>query len=355
MKKILSVLLVLTMCFNLVSPMGVMASDNIVVCPTEVCTSIINELSVFEQDKASVGMSNVDFNNLYISGKIPVYEYTNNGFAELSNIYLLLENNEIVTVMYEIEETRYQIMPNLAIDIRQTGATNIALIYDINGCHLYDGLRIITLGNTNMIVDGRADITVAEDLELSELSLVNIAETQKLNYISNNVNARSQANYMCSVSYVTQRPDNSICWAATTACIVNYVKGKTLTAKQVAKAKWGSSDYNKGLEVSKVISFMNSKYNMNYTYHNYTPSDNAILSNIQNGYPIYGSFDWVNGSSSGRHGVTIYGINVIAGRIMIMDPEFGSTTSYLSSSGYTYVSSYSGASLTFKRAGCKTW
>ena len=53
--------------------------------------------------------------------------------------------------------------------------------------------------------------------------------------------------------------------------------------------------------------------------------------------------------------MTIYGINVIAGRIMIMDPEFGATTSYLSSNGYTYVSSASGATLTFKRAGCRIW
>ena len=351
MKKILSVLLVLTMCFNLVSPMGVMASDNIVVCPTEVCTSIINELSVFEQDKASVGMSNVNFNNLYISGKVPVYEYTNNGFTELSNIYLLLENNEIVTVMYEIEETRYQIMPNLASDIRQTGATNIALIYDINGCHLYDGLEIITLGNTNMIVDGRKDITEAEDLEFSEISLASTVETQKLNYVSNNVNARTQANYMCSVSYVTQIPDDQICWAATLACIVNYVKGTSLTAKQVAKAKNGATNYNQPMYDKTAISFMNSEYNMNYKYHNYKPSDNVMLTNIKNGYPIYGSFTWTNG----RHAVTIYGINVIAGRIMIMDPEFGATTSYLSSSGYTYVSSYSGTTLTFDRAGCKTW
>lgn len=347
MKKFFSVLLVLTMCVNLVSPLGVMASDNIVVCPTEVCTSIINELSMSEQDKASIGMSNVDFSNLYISRKIPVYEYTNNGFTEFSNIYLLLENNEIVTVMYEVEETRYQIMPNLAIDIRQTGATNIALIYDINGCHLYDGLKIITLGNTNMIVEGRADLTEAEELELSKLALVNIAETQKLNYISNTVNTRSQANYMCSVSYVTQLPDDKICWAATLACIVNYVKGTSLTAKQVAKAKNGATDYNHGLYDKT----MNSEYNMNYKYHNYKPSDNVMLTNIKNGYPIYGSFTWTNG----RHAVTIYGINVLAGCIMIMDPKFGATTSYLSSNGYTYVSSYSGTTLTFDRVGCKTW
>ena len=268
---------------------------------------------------------------------------------------LPFENNEIVTLMYEIEQTRYRIMPKLAIDIRQTGKTNIALIYDINGCHLYDGVGIITLGNTNMIVDGRRDVAEADDFELSELSLANIVKTQKLNYVSNNVNARTQSNYVCSVSYVTQLPNDEICWAATVACIVNYVKGKSLTAKQVAIAQWGSSDYNKGLETKNAILFMNNEYNMNYIYNNYTPSDNAILTNIQNGYPIYGSFDWEIGSTSGSHGVTIYGINTIAGRIMIMDPEFGSTTSYYSSSGYTYVSSYSAKTLTFKRAGCQTW
>ncbi len=351
MKKIFSVLLILMMCINLVSPMEAMASNEMIVCPAEVCTAVINELSLHEYDKYSLGIEDVNFKNLYISKKISVYEYTQDSFSEISNLYLLFENNEIVTAMYGLGNNQYQIMTKLANDIKQVQSTNIAVIYDINGCYLYNGSDFVLLGITDIIVENRENITRVKDSEISELSVVNISETQKLNYESNNINARSQANYMCSVKYVTQTPNDSICWAATTACIVNYVKGKNLTAKQVATAKWGTSDYNKGLEVSKVISFMNSKYNMNYKYHNYVPSDNVILNNIQDDYPIYGSFDW----SNGRHGVTVYGINVIAGRIMIMDPEFGSTTAYLGANGYTYVNSYAGVTLTFKRAGCKTW
>jgi hypothetical protein len=56
-----------------------------------------------------------------------------------------------------------------------------------------------------------------------------------------------------------------------------------------------------------------------------------------------GVFDVVGGA---YHATVIFGINVIAGRIQVMDPEFGSTTATLSSTGdYTYVSSYTNSTL----------
>lgn len=352
MKKILSVLLALVTCLSMVSPASAMASDNTDTISAEERAAIINELSIFEQDKTSIGLGHVDFNNLYISGKVPVYEYTSNGFVELSNLYLLFEDNEIVTLMYNAGESHYQIMTSLAMDISQANLTNVALIYDRNGCYLYDGTKVTLLGNADIIVEGRGDVNEASARKLSKVQLIDITNTQKLGYVSNCMQTRAQANYILGVSYVTQLPYNKICWAATTACIVNYVKGTSLTAKQVAIAKWGSTDFdNEGLSTKNSVSFMNSKYNMGYTYHNYVPSDDVMLSNIQKGYPIWGSF--VNSNS--RHAVTIYGINVIAGRIMIMNPTSGATTGYASSGGYTFVSSYSGNTFTFENAGCKTW
>lgn len=46
------------------------------------------------------------------------------------------------------------------------------------------------------------------------------------------------------------------------------------------------------------------------------------------------------------HSSVIFGCNPIAGRIQVMDPEFGSTTAVLSSDNqYTYVSNYTNAQL----------
>ena len=78
---------------------------------------------------------------------------------------------------------------------------------------------------------------------------------------------------------------------------------------------------------------------------------NVILTNIQRGYPIYGSFE----TRTGFHAVTIYGINVTSGRIMIMDPQYGSTTCYYGTNGYTYVSEYAGYTFTLSHAICNSW
>ena len=70
------------------------------------------------------------------------------------------------------------------------------------------------------------------------------------------------------------------------------------------------------------------------------------------GYPILARFIYTGGA----HAVVINGINITAGYISIMDPEFGfARANYSLTNGYTYVSAYSGVILTIESASCMTW
>ena len=134
----------------------------------------------------------------------------------------------------------------------------------------------------------------------------------------------------------------------------------------MAKAKFGATNFNNTLTGYEAISFMNSKYSMGYVYGYYLmPSDDVIITNIQQGYPLY--WHGINPFGDG-HAMTIYGINATAGRIMIMDSNFGSTTAYYrnAASGsstsydpegyyYRYVNPNSNIEYAIQSASCRYW
>lgn len=87
-------ILLLSVSMSLLNVQYVCAENNIV--PDDVCTVIVEQLSFIEPFKESFGMSNVDFNNLTISERIPVYESINSDFKEISSVYLIFENQNYV-------------------------------------------------------------------------------------------------------------------------------------------------------------------------------------------------------------------------------------------------------------------
>jgi len=145
-----------------------------------------------------------------------------------------------------------------------------------------------------------------------------------------------------------------LCWAATIACISNYLYNTSLTAPVVSNTYFGSNtnpapDF--GVSGVNVAAFMNAQYGIPYTYGSSRPSDNAMLSNISAGYPVYGIFQ----CPSSLHAVTIYGIDPISGYISIKDPQFGSATGYSNGTTYTYYSSYAYIYPTLHSGICLVW
>ena len=126
--------------------------------------------------------------------------------------------------------------------------------------------------------------------------------------------------WMCSVNYVTQQPYEYICWAASIACITNYIRGTLYTAVEIAQDCLGSN-FNQKLGFPAIPELLN-EYLDDAAY--YTGAENLfdshIMGNLSQGYPLLGVFysEW------GSHAVTIYRYySVDYGTIWIMDPLSG--------------------------------
>lgn len=292
-------------------------------------------------------MNYVDFAKLNIGSTLFAYELTNNGLVEIYRAYPLIYKGSLVALAMDSGDANYQISTSLASKINKSNMNKLCIIYDSNNVYSYNGDSIFLLASTSENIKSRASLN---DISINSLNnntiLCDLSETINLNYISRNY-AKAQTYWSCGVKYIPQGSGTKICWAATIACINNYVNGTSLTAVAVAKAKFGNSNYNNGVTTDVAISFMISEYGLYYTYTSGIPSNNAMLKSIKNGYPVYGCFSW----ASGKHAATIYGIDLISGYVSVMDPEFGATTSYTNGSTYTYISNYSGVKLTLQRGG----
>lgn len=331
---------------------------------------IASALNSMEVIKNRTELYDVDFSEIKVSNTIKTYNYTNDGLVFNSDFIALKFNNKLVCWAIKCndnQETYYQISTAYIDEITRivNNSTNFALVYDKNFCYLYTGTEIFNIGAISLKVSDRSIINSIDDISYdSTVELNNIGNTFSFIYaqpkmlrtaktaIVNNVALLSTPIYFeCGVKFVSQNPPSSMCWAASIVCIVNYKKGTSYTATQVAKQYYGNTDYNRGLPLGKQDDILKGTYGLSYTYKAQAPSDGVMLKNIKSNYPISAAFKW----SSGYHDVVIYGINVIGGYIYIMDPEYGFCSASATSSGYKYTSGYSGVQLSLNRATCRYW
>jgi hypothetical protein len=316
--------------------------------------SIVSVLQFVEHSKGNFKLEDVEFSGLYVGTRIQAYEYVESGFEEIYSAFPLLYNNELVALAIEVENGNYQISSGLAAKIDDTGISNFSLVYDSHAVYLYDGEDFTFLSESSIEIPSRLEIedNVAKNSRIS-LDLCNLNQSVSLRYFPE-PESRIANYYECPVEYVPQGYKTKLCWAATIACISNYVKGTELTADEIAIAENGEVDYqNYTMAPRATASLMRSVYKLNYTYKAQAPSDNVILRNIKTDYPLYSVFQV--DSATNTHAATIYGVNVISGFIMVMDPEFGSVTANTNGYTYTYISEISGAKLTLDEGICYTW
>lgn len=346
MKKFLCVFISIIMCCSAsLSASAAIVSSEI----NAVCEAIASEISLYESCKEVIGMENVDFSNLYISEKINVYEYSQAGFIPLSEAYVISENENIVSLAYRADQEHYQIMTYLAEKIADTSEKSFAIVYDQIGCYLYTGERFVLLCTSGETIETRKSISADPADDTAVLSISSAEGYRRLPY-SGIMPLYDQTEFLCSINYVTQKPYDSICWAACTAMIVNRLNKTSYNAEEVAIAYWGGSNFNQALETSKVADFMKYRYNVIYAYMEQIPSDNCKLRNIKAGCPIYAS---LLSPGMSNHAVVIYGMNIIAGRIVIMDPMIGSQTCYSSSGNYRYVCPVNGHTYIIGKVICR--
>ena len=176
------------------------------------------------------------------------------------------------------------------------------------------------------------------------------SETISLNYTYSGIATYSNNDYQSatlSVSVVSQLPYSNICWAASVACIGNYLTSSSYTAVDVAKTVYGTN-FNQTASAETALGALKNIYGVGYTYHVSVPSDDTIYNNLSKGYPIYSLWSY----SSGNHATVIRGV-LTNSYVMVMDPEFGFTTAWKNSGVYSYVSGYSGVTLELFAYGSK--
>ena len=308
-----------------------------------------------EELKSELGFSNINFKKLTFSDSIIAYDYTKDGFVYNSEFIPIKQENKLIGWVIKFSDdnnTIYQFTDAFVdvIDDYVDDETKIAFIYDCNNCYVYDGNTLHMVAQSSVCMKSRSDITDLSEIDFSGIELGNYANTYTLQYIANNINSRAQAYIYCNVSFVSQNPPSNICWAASAACIVNYLRGYSLTAETVARYRFGEN-YDHSINSTLMDDVLNS-YGLSYTYHGRVPSDSVIYSNIYRGFPIMATFL----CSTGGHCVVVYGINITGGYITLMDPVSGFTrANYSSANGYTYYSAYSGMTLSFYNAACASW
>ena len=168
--------------------------------------------------------------------------------------------------------------------------------------------------------------------------------------------ARSNA-IRLDVDFVSQNlaylgiSESRICWAASAACIINYLNGTSLSAERVAKNHLGSGNFNEGIIFTTIDTVLDD-YGITYTCRNSLTSDSIILTNLTSGYPIASNWTPTNTTS---HTCVIYGLNTIAGYCYLMDPEVGFTSAVAGSNNYHYTNTINGATYTLSEAACHSW
>ncbi len=345
-KKILSTMLCIAITANLITA-NVFAMENTWE-NTQENEEIIKALQLIEPIKENYGLTDADLENMKVGEPIKTYEYTNDGIVFLRNyIPLICDGTLTAWAMENIdgENMSYQISTAYINEVNKLvdSAGEFALIYDANCCYLSNGVDFQKLGSYEEI--GGRSILTKFALETSTLDLSDISKTHNLNYtnITTHGVVNPQTTYKCNVNYVPQNVNGykNICWAATIACIVNYVKGTHYTALSFISDNPDFSSSNKdiGLELGKEVNIL-KKYGLNYTYMpSSIPPISNIAYNIRNDSPIYSAFKNEYGTF---HICTIYGCTIDNQNngapicIYIVDPLYGYDIANYSASDYTY-------------------
>lgn len=322
--------------------------------------SKVNQISTaidfVAETKSAYGLDDVDFSDLELGASIVTYEYVDNSFRVLGEMIPIFSGDEIVASAFDIGNGTYSVETLLANDINNVGFDDVAIVYDRDEVYLFNGDDFVLLEKSDISISERDDIDInALNNEEHHISTTDIHNNTRVRLKNNRIQGRTTLPFVeCDVKYVTQNPYNNLCWAACIAMIKNYKSGTSLTAPDVSRAHFGTLK-NQGLSGKKVQDCMQDKYGLHYTYRDAAPKENVIFSNLAKGDPVIGGFMGTNGSEIVGHMCVIYKDNPFSNFIGIKDPECGSVAVNASNGKYTYVSSFSGATLTLTAGLCKSW
>ncbi|MCR5740377.1 MAG: hypothetical protein K6G43_11235 [Lachnospiraceae bacterium] len=364
MRKHVLILLASVIFFMIMPAFQSVAAENDIDEHNQIYEQINDALNYVSYDKETFGLRNVDFSELEVPNPVNVYEYIDGEFIQSGAIYPIVYNGHIVATANSPIEGKFCIEVGLAHMLDELNANSISLIYDSEWAYVYTGRELLPLfkleiedvDESSKYVSYRDTLEVDRQIDFSGIVVIDISNTYSLGYSEENYD-NNRTYYSCNVSYVTQAPYNNLCWAATIACIKNYLSGTTLSAVSVNQQCLNTNVVlDVTMPLSNIAYFMQNNYSMSYTLGYSVPSGNALIANISGGYPIYGMFYWSNSSGSGYHGCTIYGVNPVSGYISVMNPSANAGPCTAVSNGSTYVfTSPLGTTMQLQNAICHSW
>ena len=346
LKRIFTLLLAMVLITSLISPVSAQEMQSKNEVSSDVSEGIIRGINAIEDEKGLFGLDNVDFESLLVGNQIFAYEYNDYSLSALDLcIYPLTVDKKLVAFAIKNNNTDYyQITTNLVNEISSSIQSNesFALVYDKNTCYAYteDGLKSLhqfsdEYGNGRQKIDRLEDVSNMKEIKLNNFSSDRILGYSDITNTQNVTYRATASDYIsCNVSYVPQGSDDEICWAASVACIGNFLRGLNRTAAYVAQCLYGL-DYNHSANGSTSMIVLNSIYNnTSYSYYDDPrPGEYFIWNKIFQGKPIFSS--WLCGTS---HACVIYGISMNSDYIHIMDPSYGMCVGYYDGITYSYTS-----------------
>ncbi len=247
MKKIITVILTVVQAFSSLSVSA--GAETIDTADTSDIDGITSVLNAVEPVKKQTGLSGVDFYELTYAGSINAYDYTKDGL--IFNCEFIPIKHEGALVGWVIKkitdgEIYYQFTTAFAEKVNRIADvdTGFAIIYGYDASYLYDGKDIYMLGSVSIPVEGREILESAKQLESANVTFRSIVESYELTYSNPDLNARLSVYFSCNVKYVSQPKNSLLCWAASAACIVNYLKNMDLRATAVAIKWFGTTNYS---------------------------------------------------------------------------------------------------------------
>lgn len=306
--------------------------------------TIIRTLQDISQAKEEFGFDNIDFSQITIGANVPVYEYVDGSMKDGSyRMYPLYENNQLIAfaVVTPLEDNQKmaQIYRDIADDVNKLNLQAgdlIYFVYDVDGFNIVCNNRSVLLSQIDeeslqdKFYPDRLRSTI--DMASWNCNVLPLGYTDPIGVYS----ANAQTYYSLNVPNVHQGDGTNLCWAASVACIGNYLKGQNASVTTIANGSTSAA------YLSTAISRLNSYYGLSYSNINAAPSDSRIFENIYHGWPMYACFH----NKYVSHAVVIYGVNAVSGYITVMDPYKPSkltaySASYQNTSTYGYTSPYS--------------
>ena len=332
-KKIISFILI-AVCIG-ASILPVFALEASVPLTEQQLSIIAENLSEIESAKEIWNLSEIDFLSLRIGVPIQTYTCISNTLQPGEPLYPISYNGDLVMWAIPIGD-QFQFSTALVEKINSLigDSEAFALIYDRNNTYAYLADEMITLLEYKEPFTNRDILSSHEIVDPAQIDCVSLESNFAIPF---GVQTRDYSYaVVCDVSHVEQTLDNT-CWAASIACISNYLNNTEYTDICVAHIVLKGPDaekaddeeeYDVALYRSEALSALAA---VNVSYRSIDPSFLHVYHNIYRDYPVLA---FLRGYGVGNHYCTIYGANTANGRLMITDPLYGFTYMSSQTDGY---------------------